>query len=179
MSDIALLRVAAIPIDSDRRHHARELIDYAAARLDKVFNEEGTIDPTWVAYSSEFKFILDPQNDDKDKITDALRHFFESMEVYCYAFVSEGWILNSRVLTEEQIQTLFREGIEHNPDAREVIIIFAEDHVEGLITAERPIIRTEGQQASLGPLLVRNRSSYSEGRLASMLPPQAGQRRDN
>jgi hypothetical protein len=108
----------------------------------------------------------------KDEFAIIVRAFFELMNVVRYCVAMEVWVVERRgsIANRAAVDALLRTGISNEPDRIEVIALQAEDVNEGILFAERRIIRHSNKKPTLDTLFVHPSDCQASGRFVRMLP---------
>jgi hypothetical protein len=134
----------------------REMIDLASANAEHLFNENGEISlPIWHAMQADGEQFVLPTMAPKDLQMEFVRWLFKENDVVRYVQIAEMWIAQIELTDEEKkdlTTTMLKyKNVRGRADRREIVFLQGEDHVEGMLAAERPIIR-DGSKPRLGPL---------------------------
>jgi len=152
----------------------RELISLASEASEKIFKKSGQLLPMYhmVSATGEHAAFACPDAPDKDTLVGLARAFMELNNVTSYVFINEAWILSSAVcpgVSRADLKKAFKHGIHDHPLRIEVVMYAAEDE-NGMLMAEREIIRPQHGKARLGPLKFHEGASGMEGRMVGLLP---------
>ena len=138
----------------------------------KLFTKTGLLLPMYDALKANGERIVIAQPDkvSKDIGVALIKAHFALEGVVAYVFMSEAWVLRTTVDRDPDIEHIARNGLEHHPDRREVIMFQAEDTNGGSQTAYRYILRPEHRKAVLAPLHMDDMTGVeSEGRMVGLL----------
>jgi hypothetical protein len=148
--------------------------EYARARLagvSKSFRKRGTIIPMmhYVNGSRADSMVLVPTRE----AMPMARALLELDAATRVAFISEGWMLRKEGgIPDYEVARIGREGVKNQDGRIEVLMVNAEDHVEGGLLAYAEILRPPpGGPGSLdlGPVVIVP-SGSTEGPLTGLLP---------
>jgi hypothetical protein len=149
----------------------RQFVEQVAQNVSRIFEKQGQVLPMYHIIDAEGRdfVMLAPPLPDKDMAVAVARALLAEMGATRVAYIDEGWALDSKLSTAD-IQEVYRSGvsISEHPDRIEVILINAEDAIEGAAFAMRKIIR-QGDSAVLGELEI-SEGGKSEGRMVGLLP---------
>lgn len=154
----------------------KDLIQFASAQVEKIFRKTGEILPMYHAIKStgETMIITPPHDCSKDMAVALVKAAFVLEDVDRYVFLDEAWALDNRKgnLPPIDIDKANREGLEHHPDRREIIMFAAENRRGQMLTGSRFILRPEHGKAKLTPLKIDDMTRVqSEGRMVGLLTP--------
>ena len=154
----------------------KQLIKSASEHAEAIFQNTGEFLPMWHAVTAnrEAIFLMCPEFlEDKDIGVALIRKAFELNDVERYVFISEAWLIDTTKdnYDEARIRRALREGLEHDPDRREVIAFSAENRDGEAQTARRYILRPEHGKPTLAPLMLdeMSRITESSGRMVGLL----------
>lgn len=156
----------------------RELVAFASDFCERMFSAKGQIHPMWHAVtSSGEQFIETPMFADKDLAVAMMRALFDLKDVVRDVFIDEAWTV-TRLLTEEEYETVQRTGLANFPGRAEIVMIQGEDRDAGQLIAHRDIIRPPKGKPYLGPLqtaddlglIPHGARVQSGGRMVGLLP---------
>ncbi len=157
----------------------REMIEGLSRSTEQLFELRGHVTPHWIYTNRDgaMSFVAAPPTN-KDDAATIMRALFELEGATRCVFIDEAWQVTARGEGAQAAVTAAanRGSLEHYPGRKEVVIFQAEDTAEGEFTAHRDIIREPGKKPRLGPLVIEERWTQSEGRLVGMLPRPAGAR---
>lgn len=155
----------------------RTFVEIVIEAASRSFERNGCLRPFWhaVTAAGEHMILPPPDGFDKDMATVLVRAVFEARDVVRYAFVDEAWIIQKTTATEDadEVERLRRqmETIQDHPDAREILLVSAEDQQEGFVLARRHIERGADGKVKLAPLqFIDLEIKSAEGRMVGMLP---------
>ena len=151
----------------------RQFIDMVSGIADDIFRTKGYIRPLFHGIKRDGGEVIFPGMTDKDLMAALARAAFELYDVVRCAFVDEAWIVAAlgpdKAANDAKIDEAVRVGARNHPDRAEVVMIAAEDAIEGQIMGRRPIIRPLIGKAYLGPLTLQP-GGMLEGRFTGLLP---------
>jgi hypothetical protein len=159
-----------------------EMIDYASETAETLFNRDGYLNPLWLGVCEDgTHFIMPaPPVPDKDLAAILVRIIFKEKRVVRCLFVDECWFISfpsgwpeKKVKAEMRKWFKNNETLEDHPHRREAVIFQGEDNTQGILGAQRAIIRPEKGRAYLGPLKMAPMVG-AEGRFVGMLPNLSG-----
>jgi len=144
-----------------------------------MFARRGAFPATWfVIERSGDQAIVPAPNTDKDTASAIMRALLEIVGATRCVFVDEAWtVIAKDEEASAAIRAITRDGsLENFPGRDEIVMYSAEDAREGGMTARRKIIREPGKKPRLGPLVIDDGWTRSEGRFVGMLPRPPGAR---
>ena len=149
----------------------RKQVERLSRAAERNFDKHGQLTPVWFAVTATGEvFTLDKMLPDKDVQAQLVRMIFQEKDVVSYVFIDEAWVVNASAAEADSVTNLAATvGLEFHPDRREVVVFHAEDAVNSL-SYHRDIIRPPGARAYLGPLILHDDISQSEGRFVGLLP---------
>ena len=124
------------------------------------------------AIAGDKVFIIPSLHPDKANAVALVKVLFAKHKVDRYVFMDEAWILEAhdRIPSREEMQRIQREGLEHHPDRREILMFSAEDRRGNRLMAHRFILRPERGKAKLSPLKVIDwTEGETKGRMVGLL----------
>lgn len=147
------------------------MVNKVSHTADVIFTKYQGLRPIWFCFTADGEhFTLDKMLPDKDLQAKFVRFIFQEKDVVAYIFVDEAWVVEATVKDADSVTAMAaRVGLEFHPDRREVVVIHAEDATSNL-SCHRDIIRPAGARAYLGPLVMHDDISRSEGRFVGLLP---------
>jgi len=147
----------------------REFFARVADRAARQFSKEKSIGCTiYHAVKPGGDEVIFPQPPgDKDRSIALAREVLKAIDAARVAIICEAWVLDARTQAFD-IAKINREGVARQPGRIEILLIAAEDQVEGSLMARREIIRHDGR-VILGKLTFIEHDG-AEGRMAGMLP---------
>jgi hypothetical protein len=153
----------------DMRLPLDKLFHFGAETASHMFEKLGYLEPMWVAVNKKGSHVplLIADMSNKDRVAEAVQAFLKREGATRYVSMLECWTLEGR---GKEIPKEIRNGksLEHNPDRREAITIFAEDnegnHMMGLLY----ILRPEHGKPKLSPLKIQGEMTETGGRFARM-----------
>jgi hypothetical protein len=152
----------------------KDMIEKASVVAERAFKAFGKIAGLYhmVTAGGEQILAAKPFPNNKDLSAAAMRLAMREKNVVRYCYFDEGWLLRvaGPKLTEEQMMRFAAKGLADEPGRQEIIMFTAED-CERQVTARRVINRSANGKATLGPLIVDEPCSISEGRMIGMLQP--------
>ena len=152
----------------------RKLVEFASEQAAAAFHRSGRVLPIWHAVKRDGEHIVFASpGPDKDTNAAMARAAFELFDVVRFVFFNEAWVLHAirRKIGAAEMARINHEGLSQHPDRVEVIMFLAEDQAEGMLTAQRLILRPEHGKPKLKPLEILDLTgSTSEGRLIGLLP---------
>lgn len=151
----------------------REFVEAASVTAEAIFAESGTIRPMYqIVLGAEEHVVVAAPRLPKDQSVAAMRAIFTAVEATRYLFVNEAWTVATDKATDDGVQAFVEQGgsLEHWNGRREVVMFLAEDDAEGLLQAEREIIREDGAPPKLGPLRFLESGGVVSGRMVGLLP---------
>jgi hypothetical protein len=145
----------------------RQLVAFAMQNAEKLFKKHGEVRAMWHAVQEDGEHFVVPPPGGRDKDEDVMMisALFELLNVKAYVFLDEAWMLARP--TREQIAAADRDGLQHNPDRIEILLVSGEDENE-TVMCFREIIRGAGK-ATLGPLQYLDGANYLGGRMVGLL----------
>lgn len=152
----------------------KELIAFASVQAEKIFRKTGVISPMYhtIKANGDTLIVTPPMDVSKDMAVALIKALFVLENIDRYVFIDEAWILDDRKgpRPDRDYDKIAREGLEHHPDRREIIMFAAKDRRGGIQTASRFILRPEHGKASLAPLVMDDLDyAESEGRMVGLL----------
>jgi hypothetical protein len=153
----------------------RALVGMMSRNIEPTFLQDGAIyRPIWHAVDAKGEHLILPPLPSKTKDEEAImvRAFFELMDVVRYCVAMEAWTVERKIVGGDRaaVEALRRAGIANEPDRIEVIAFQAEDANEGLLFAQRRIIRPANKKPTLDALFVHPSFGEGSGRFVGMLP---------
>ena len=154
----------------------KSLVEFASAQVEKIFRKTGEVLPMYHAIKStgDTLIITPPHDCSKDMAVALVKAAFVLEDIDRYVFIDEAWILDDRKTPrpDRDYNKIAREGLEHHPDRREIVMFAAENRRGQIQTASRFILRPEHGKAKLTPLKIDDMSNLqSEGRMVGLLTP--------
>lgn len=152
------------------------LHELVVGTMEKLFKEQGQIEPTWVfSYGSKLIWVKTPwdNNSEKDAAIQILLMLIKDLNSSCYSFVSEAWMAN---LSNEKDRADYlslaeKEGVQALPEhlRDDVLMIHSYDRNRGFSnTRFKVTIRRKGLNF-LGPRIDEDLTGSSfSGRMASL-----------
>jgi hypothetical protein len=155
----------------------REFIELASTMAEKLFRKYGCLAPIWHYIDRNGEHHVMPAPDyDKNMSAAIMRALFELHGATRCVFIDEAWILDHK--GEPDLDKLLRiagaQEVKDHPARQEVIMLSAEDQIEGQLMARRVIERPPDSKPRLGPLIIDSPEGRMEGRFIGMLPRQPG-----
>jgi hypothetical protein len=149
----------------------RKAIERISRAADIKFSKHGQLEPVWFAFRADGEhFTLDGILPNKDLQAQFVRFIFQERDVVAYIFVDEAWVVEASMKDADSVTNMAAlVGLEHHPNRREVVVIHAED-ATNCLSYHRDIIRPNRGSAYLGPLILHDDISRSEGRFVGLLP---------
>jgi hypothetical protein len=154
----------------------RDFIAHASKSIDRIFFVNGIVRPMWHAVTrGGEELIFPPPSPDKDTAVIMVRVLFELRDVVRYVFIDEAWIVAAfgKDATPEKLAAVRQAaitGAASSPHREEVVMLAADDAVEGSLMARRKIIRPAVGRAKLGPLEYDPRGGQIAGRFVGLVP---------
>jgi len=164
---------------SDPFAKLHDLIRLTSKASENTFRKTGELYPMYHAFlpdGSDFIFVC-PDVRSKDELVALARALFELKGVTAYVFIDEAWTLSQKAAPDvnfDEVRQAFKQGIQDHSQRVEIVMFAAEDE-NGMVMADREIIRPKHGKARLGPLRFHSGATKLEGRMIGLLPKKRAQ----
>lgn len=147
-----------------------QFVEDVSKYVSAAFDKHGFMTPVYffIDRAGRQGMFPSPPVGDPDFAALIVRKLLADLDVVRVALADEAWTAEIRTTDPEEVKRLYMQGARCQPNRQEVLMIQAEDAIEGELTAHRIITRKDGKPV-LGELKIE-KYSRSEGRVVGLLP---------
>lgn len=146
------------------------IFDHGKDAAKHLFDMQCKINPMWIIETKNGQRVpmMVEMNENKDEVAKAIKKALKKLKAVRYVSILEAWAIETK---DHKIpeSLLLGAPVSQHPDRREVVIVQAEDKVEGSMSGMFYILRPETGKPRLSGFKENPRTERQEGRFVNLL----------